>query len=133
MALKDKISDKFMERAHKRWRENIDADITDILIEMQESKNQLVEKEKLNMLLTWMLSMYRYDAERLQRDITKVIAIKPYTEVSPEEAKKLLRVLWISTQLLFPEMDYSFLLNEIENFALFRRKYPDDGSSPFRY
>ena len=133
MALKDRLTNIFFEEAHKRWREDIDADVMDILIKMKEHEIQSVEKEKQNILLTWMLSLYRYDSEKLQRDITKLIALKPCTEASPAECGKLLRVLWNSTQMLFPDMDYTKLLNEIQKLAQFNRKYPDDGSSPFKY
>ena len=133
MALKDRLTNSFLDKAHKRWRIDIDADVSDIVIDMKEAEMQLVEKEKQNILLTWMMSLYSYDAVRLQRDITKMITLKPFEEPSAEESKKLLRVLWNSTQMMFPDMDYTKIFNEIEKFSLFNRQYPDDGSSPFKY
>lgn len=133
MALKDRLTNEFLDKAHKRWRTDINADVSDIVLDMKAAEMQLVEKEKQNILLTWMMSLYSYDAVRLQRDITKMITLKPFEEPSAEESKKLLRVLWNSTQMMFPDMDYTQLLNEIERFSLFNRKYPDDGSSLFKY
>ena len=133
MALKDRLSNTFLDRAHARWRQDINADIMDILIEMKEAEMLLVEKEKQNIVLTWMLSLYRYDSELLQRDITKIIALKPDNAVSPDMIRKLLRVLWDSIQILLPEMDYASLFNDIERLASFHRRYPeDDGTSPFK-
>ena len=121
-------------KAHARWREDINADVMDILIEMKESERQLVMREKQNAILTWMLSLYRYDSERLQRDITKIMVLKSSKEASPDERKKLLQVLWDSVQILLPEMDYTSLFNDIERMASFHRRYPeDDGTSPFKY
>lgn len=133
MALRDRITNSFLDKAHNRWRTDINADVSDIVLDMKEAEQQKVEKEKQNMLLTWMLSLYGYDAERLQRDVTKLFTLKPFEELDKEESKKLLRVLWNSTKMMFPDMDYTHLLNEIEKFSLFNRKYPDDGSSPFKY
>ena len=78
MALKDRLTNSFLDKAHKRWRTDINADVSDIVLDMKATEKQLVEKEKQNILLTWMMSLYSYDAERLQRDITKLLTLKPH-------------------------------------------------------
>lgn len=135
MALKDKLSNSFLEKAHARWRQDINADVMDILMDMREAEIRLVYREKQNAILTWMLSLYRYDSELLQRDITKLMVLKSSKEASYDERKRLLVILWDSIQILLPDLDYASLFNDIERLASFHRKYPeeDDGTSPFKY
>lgn len=50
MALKDRLTNDFLDKAHKRWRTDINADVSDIVLDMKEAEIQLVEKEKQNIL-----------------------------------------------------------------------------------
>ena len=50
MALKDRLPNDFLDKAHKRWRTDINADVSDIVLDMKEAEIQLVEKEKQNIL-----------------------------------------------------------------------------------
>ncbi len=131
MGLIDRGHDKYLEEARTYWRENgIDADITHIAAKMHEETHHTIEREKRNIIATWFCSLYDYDHISLQTDITKCIIFEQKDNFPAKEKRKLLRVLWSSVQVLFPNMDYTSLLNEIERMAEFNRSVVEEDFPP---
>lgn len=132
LRLKEKVSNIYLEQAHRRWMVDINDDCTDIMAEMGKAQRREVEKEKRNVLATLFLSIYDFKSEELQRDLTKLIMLDlaEVDNIPMEERRKLLRVLWESAKILMGDGNYSALLNEIERIVSFNRKYFEDWDLP---
>lgn len=75
-------------------------------------------KEALNILF---LSLYSYDADVLKRDVTKLVVLDDQLgDISKEEGRNLLRVLWKAIQTLIPDDDYTFLFNDWVSRSVWR-------------
>ena len=73
MALIDRARDVYFDRARERWKQKgFDADITDILEDYRAETNKKIKREKVNVLSTFLISLYDYDHDSLQLDITKL-------------------------------------------------------------
>lgn len=81
MALIDRARDVYFDRARERWKQKgFDADITDILEDYRAETNKKIKRDKVNVLSTFLISLYDYDHEALQLDITKLIVLSPSSE-----------------------------------------------------
>lgn len=78
MALIDRTRDIYFDRARERWKQKgFDADITDILEDYRVETNKKIKRDKVNVLSTFLISLYDYDHDSLQLDITKLIVLSP--------------------------------------------------------
>ncbi len=81
MALIDRARDVYFDRAKERWKqEGFYADITDILEDYRAETNKKIKRDKVNVLSTFLISLYDYDHDSLQLDITKLIVLSPSRE-----------------------------------------------------
>lgn len=81
MALIDRARDVYFDRARERWKQKgFDADITDILEDYRAETNKKIKRDKVNVLSTFLISLYDYDHDSLQLDITKLIVLSPSSE-----------------------------------------------------
>lgn len=133
MGLIDLAGTRFFDRMRERLQVDINADISDILDDVKRYNAYGRDRIKCNIISTWFLSLYNYDAETLHRDIIKMIVLEPVDDISKADKRKLLKALWVSTQGLMGGNDYTMLLNEVNRIIEFNRKYPetdDDGDLP---
>ena len=101
MALIDRARDVYFDRARERWKQKgFDADITDILEDYRAETNKKIKREKVNVLSTFLISLYDYDHDSLQLDITKLIVLSPSSEFPAKDKRKLLQILLIMETLL---------------------------------
>ena len=56
-------------------------------------------------------SLYDYDYDSLQLDITKLIVLSPSSEFPAKDKRKLLQILWSTIQMLYAD-DWSEVLND---------------------
>ena len=62
MGLIDRARDIYFDRARERWKqEGFDADITDILDDYREETNKKIARDRENVLITFLISLYDYD------------------------------------------------------------------------
>ena len=62
MALIDRARDVYFDRAKERWKqEGFYADITDILDDYREETNKKIARNRENVLITFLISLYDYD------------------------------------------------------------------------
>lgn len=67
MGLIDRARDIYFDRARERWKqEGFDADITDILDDYREETNKKIARDRENVLITFLISLYDYDHASLQ-------------------------------------------------------------------
>ena len=101
MALIDRARDVYFDRAKERWKqEGFYADITDILDDYREETNKKIARNRENVLITFLISLYDYDHDSLQLDITKLIVLSPSSEFPAKDKRKLLQILLIMETLL---------------------------------
>ena len=99
MALIDRARDVYFDRARERWKQKgFDADITDILEDYRAETNKKIKRDKVNVLSTFLISLYDYDHDSLQLDITKLIVLSPSSEFPAKDKRKLLQILWSTIQ-----------------------------------
>lgn len=104
MALIDRARDVYFDRARERWKhKGFDADITDILEDYRAETNKKIKRDKVNVLSTFLISLYDYDHDSLQLDITKLIVLSPCSEFPPKDKRKLLQILWSTIQMLYAD------------------------------
>lgn len=73
----------------------------------------VVERKVKEALNTLFLSLYSYDTDALRLDVTKLVVLEnKLGDISKEEGRKLLRVLWKAIQVLVPDGDYTFLFDD---------------------
>lgn len=71
MALIDRARDVYFDRARERWKhKGFDTDITDILEDYRAENNKKIKRDNVNVLSTFLISLYDYDHDSLQLDIT---------------------------------------------------------------
>lgn len=121
-----------LEDARRRLRENIDADLKDIAVELYNQNEKTEKRIRSNILCTWFVGcLYNYDYERAKRALTKCITLEPDKPVDPQDADKLLAVLWQSCKLLFKD-DFSALFDEIDRVIETNKAFDEDGiNQPF--
>ena len=126
MALIDRASDVYFDRARERWKqEGFDADITDILEDYRAEINRKIKRDKVNVLSSFLINLYDYDHDSLQLDITKLIVLKPKREFPAKDKRKLLQILWSTIQMLY-EDDWSEVLNEVNRLGEWARANPEE-------
>lgn len=125
MGLIDLAGTQFFDKVKERLRTDINADISDIIEEVRRYNADNRNKIRRNIISTWFLSLYDYDAEALHRDITKLVVLEPTDDIPKADKRKLLKALWQSTQGLMGGNDYVILLNEINRIAEHNRRYPE--------
>ena len=126
MALIDRASDVYFDRARERWKqEGFDADITDILEDYRAEINRKIKRDKVNVLSSFLINLYDYDHDSLQLDITKLIVLQPKREFSAKDKRKLLQILWSTIQMLY-EDDWSEVLNEVNRLGEWARVNPEE-------
>ena len=121
-----------LEDARRRLRDDIDADLSDIAAKLYDQNEKTEKRIRSNILCTWFVgSLYNYDYERAKRALTKCITLEPDKPVDPQDADKLLMVLWQSCKLLFKD-DFSALFDEIERVIETNKAFDEDGiNQPF--
>lgn len=125
MGLIDLAGTQFFDKVKERLQTDINADISDIIEDARRYNADNRNKIKRNIISTWFLSLYDYDAEALHRDITKLVVLEPTDDIPKADKRKLLKALWQSTQGLMGGNDYVILLNEIHRIAEHNRRYPE--------
>ena len=126
MALIDRARDVYFDRARERWKQKgFDADITDILEDYRAEINKKIKREKVNVLSTFLISLYDYDHDSLQLDITKLIVLRPSSEFPAKDKRKLLQILWSTIQMLYAD-DWSEVLNEVNRLGEWARANPEE-------
>lgn len=126
MALIDRARDVYFDRAKERWKqEGFYADITDILEDYRAETNKKIKRDKVNVLSTFLISLYDYDHASLQLDITKLIVLQPKREFPAKDKRKLLQILWSTIQMLY-EDDWSEVLNEVNRLGEWARANPEE-------
>lgn len=121
-----------LEDARRRLRDDIDADLSDIAVKLYDQNEKTEKRIRSNILCTWFVGcLYNYDYERAKRALTKCITLEPDKPVDPQDADKLLMVLWQSCKLLFKD-DFSALFDEIERVIETNKAFDEDGiNQPF--
>lgn len=100
MALIDRARDVYFDRARERWKQKgFDADITDILEDYRAETNKKIKREKVNVLSTFLISLYDYDHDSLQLDITKLIVLSPSSEFPAKDKVRIIFIVDIQEQL----------------------------------
>lgn len=126
MALIDRARDVYFDRAKERWKhKGFDADITDILDDYREETNKKIARDRENVLITFLISLYDYDHASLQLDITKLIVLQPKREFPAKDKRKLLQILWSTIQMLYAD-DWSEVLNEVNRLGEWARANPEE-------
>ena len=126
MGLIDRARDIYFDRAWERWKqEGVDADITDILDDYREETNKKIARDRENVLITFLISLYDYDHASLQLDITKLIVLQPKREFPAKDKRKLLKILWSTIQMLYAD-DWSEVLNEVNRLGEWARANPEE-------
>lgn len=126
MALIDRARDVYFDRARERWKQKgFDADITDILEDYRAETNKKIKRDKVNVLSTFLISLYDYDHDSLQLDITKLIVLSPSSEFPAKDKRKLLQIFWSIIQMLYTD-DWSEVLNEINFLAEWDKRNKDE-------
>ena len=126
MALIDASRNHFFELAKERWQaQGFDADITDILEGYRAETNKKIKRDKVNVLSTFLISLYDYDHDSLQLDITKLIVLSTSSEFPAKDKRKLLQILWSTIQMLYAD-DWSELLNEVNRLGEWARANPEE-------
>lgn len=72
-----------------------------------------------------MISLYDYDHDSLQLDITKLIVLSPSSEFLAKDKRKLLQILWSTIQMLYAD-DWSEVLNEVNRLGEWARANPEE-------
>ena len=126
MGLIDRARDIYFDRARERWKQKgFDADITDILDDYREETNKKIARDRVNVLTTFLISLYDYDHDSLQLDITKLIVLQPKREFPAKDKRKLLQILWSTIQMLYAD-DWSEVLNEVNRLGEWARSNPEE-------
>ena len=73
--------------------------------------NKKIKRDKVNVLSTFLISLYDYDHDSLQLDIIKLIVLSPSSEFPAKDKRKLLQILWSTIQMLYAD-DWSEVLND---------------------
>lgn len=127
IALIDVMTNKHLNDARERMRENINADLSDIAKAINLEKIGAEKRCRENILRTWFIGgLFNYDYKKARLALTKCITLNPSKEVRPKEANQLLTVLWGSCQLLFRD-DFSVLLDEIDRYLETEKAFEEDG------
>ena len=120
------IAKVVLDRARERWKQKgFDADITDILEDYRAETNKKIKREKVNVLSTFLISLYDYDHDSLQLDITKLIVLSPSSEFPAKDKRKLLQILWSTIQMLYADA-WSEVLNEVNRLGEWARANPEE-------
>ena len=83
--------------------------------------NLAVESKVKEALNTLFLGLYSFDTDALRRDVTKLVVLDDQLgDISKEEGRNLLRVLWKAIQVLVPDSDYTFLFNDWVSRSIWR-------------
>ncbi len=126
MALIDRARDVYFDRARERWKhKGFDTDITDILEDYRTETNKKIKRDNVNVLSTFLISLYDYDHDSLQLDITKLIVLSPSSEFHAKDKRKLLQILWPTIQMLYAD-DWSEVLNEVNRLGEWARANPEE-------
>ena len=126
MGLIDRARDIYFDRARERWKqEGFYTDITDILDDYREETNKKIARDRVNVLTTFLISLYDYDHDSLQLDITKLIVLQPKREFPAKDKRKLLQILWSTIQMLYAD-DWSEVLNEVNRLGEWARANPEE-------
>lgn len=126
MALIDRAMDVYFDRARERWKhKGFDTDITDILEDYRTETNKKIKRDNVNVLSTFLISLYDYDHDSLQLDITKLIVLSPSSEFHAKDKRKLLQILWSTIQMLYAD-DWSEVLNEVNRLGEWARANPEE-------
>lgn len=81
----------------------------------------VVERKVKDALSTLFLSLYSYDTDALRLDVTKLVVLdNKLGDISKEEGRNLLRVLWKAIQVLVPDGDYTFLFDDWVSRSVWR-------------
>lgn len=87
-----------------------------------------INNKAVMLLKTMFLSLYSYDTDALRLDTTKLVVLgDKLGEISKEERRNLLRVLWKSAQVVFPDEDYAVLFNDWVSRSNWRKMQESDG------
>lgn len=81
MGLIDLAGTQFFDKVKERLQTDINADISDIIEDARRYNADNRNKIKRNIISTWFLSLYDYDAEALHRDITKLVVLEPADDI----------------------------------------------------
>lgn len=126
MALIDRARDVYFDRARERWKhKGFDTDITDILEDYRTETNKKIKRDNVNVLSTFLISLYDYDHDSLQLDITKLIVLSSSSEFPAKDKRKLLQILWSTIQMLYAD-DWSEVLNEVNRLGEWARANPEE-------
>ena len=126
MALIDASRNHFFELAKERWQaQGFDADITDILEKYKQIEHNKFVRDRVNILMTFLINLYDYDHDSLQLDITKLIVLRPRNEFPAKDKRKLLQILWSNIEMLY-EDDWSEVLNEVNRLGEWARSNPEE-------
>ena len=87
--------------------------------------NKKIKRDKVNVLSTFLISLYDYDHDSLQLDITKLIVLSPSREFPAKDKRKLLQILWSTIQMLYAD-DWSEVLNEVNRLGEWARANPEE-------
>ena len=87
--------------------------------------NKKIKRDKVNVLSTFLISLYDYDHDSLQLDITKLIVLSPSSEFPAKDKRKLLQILWSTIQMLYAD-DWSEVLNEVNRLGEWARANPEE-------
>ena len=126
MALIDRARDVYFDRARERWKQKgFDSDITDIIEKYRKVEHDRFVRDRVNVLVTFLINLYDYDHEALQLDITKLIVLSPSSEFPAKDKRKLLQILWSAIQMLYAD-DWSEVLNEVNRLGEWARANPEE-------
>ena len=106
---------------------NADGDTGSLLKFMREEikTNKKIARNRENVLITFLISLYDYDHASLQLDITKLIVLQPKREFPAKDKRKLLQILWSTIQMLYAD-DWSEVLNEVNRLGEWARANPEE-------
>lgn len=126
LALIDVMTNKHLDDARERMRENIDADLSDIAKAINLERIGAEKRCRENILCTWFIGgLFSYDYHLARRTLVKCIALNPCRQITPEQAQKWLSVLWGGCQLLFKN-DFSSHMNEIDRYLETEKEMGED-------
>jgi hypothetical protein len=126
MALVDITHNSYIEKARELLKENINADLKPLCVEMNNAKREENKKLMSNFVNTLVVcGLYDYNYEAAKLGMTKCIVVEPYVKLTVNEANKTLAILWRSLSLLLKD-DFSVVMNEIERYLEVEREMGDD-------
>lgn len=126
IALVDVMTNKHLDEARKRLQNDINANLSDIAMQINKERIHAEKRCRDNILNTWFIGgLFNYDYEKAKIALAKCISLNPSKKVEPNEANQLLLVLWSSCRLLFKD-DFSSLMDEIDRYLETEKEMGED-------